>query len=81
MSDPTSSSKNTEIVLYATLVVYGINFVISGSSLIYLYVGSRYDKTFLQPMFLKIIFLLFFGAVGFVTYNFSVLKIEQGANN
>ena len=27
-------------------------------------------------MFLSIIFLLFFGAVGFVTYNFSVLKIE-----
>ena len=28
-------------------------------------------------MFLKIIFLLFFGSIGFITYNLSVLKIEQ----
>ena len=66
-------------MIYVSLVVYAINFAISGSSLTYLYVGSRYDKTILQQMFLKIICLLFFGAVGFVTYNFSLLKIEQGA--
>ena len=78
MSDSASTSEDTKfVVLYTTLVVYGINFAISGSSLIYLYGGSRYGKTFLQPMFLSIIFLLFFGAIGFVTYNYSVLKIEK----
>ena len=50
----------------SSFITYGFNVIVSCGSLIYLYVGSRYKKTFLQPMFIRIIVLLAIGSFGFL---------------
>ena len=67
MPNSTQVVTNVKRVAFDTsFVVYGFNVFVSCASLIYLYVGSRTGKTFLQPMFIRIIAFLAIGSFGFL---------------
>ena len=74
---PNTQNFAIKFCFITSFVCYSFSLIFLLLTLTYIYVGSRYEKTFIQLEFILIILLLIFGSSGGLIYNVSIYKAVE----